>query len=118
MHQAFNLLSERSVRDVFSSRETALVDAEKHFRKCKDDNRLQKIKHFRDKFTAHIAEPGDVPIPVYKELFAFTRETIVCIDKIAAATGLSDLSIAASTSAKDDAAAFWKPWADVVADPK
>lgn len=30
-------------------------------------------------------------------------------------TGLSDLSIAPSTSARDNAAAFWKPWADVVA---
>ncbi|WFT91272.1 hypothetical protein QA633_23150 [Bradyrhizobium barranii] len=115
LHRAFDLLSEGPARDVFGNRERALVDAEKHFRKCKDDNRLQKIKHFRDKFTAHIAEPGDVPIPLYKELFAFTRETIVCIDKIAVATGLNDLSIAASTSARNDAAAFWKPWADVVA---
>jgi hypothetical protein len=109
--QAFDLLREPSVREIFSSREAALIEAEKHFRKCKGDNRLQKITHFRDKFTAHIADPGEVPLPAYKELFAFTRETVDCIDKIASATGLVNVATADNISSKEEAVAFWKPWA-------
>jgi hypothetical protein len=110
LHRAFDLLKEPSVREVFGNRLDKLVEAEKQFRKCKDDNRLQKIKHFRDKFTAHIGEPEEIPLPLYKELFAFARETIACIDKIAAATGLGENNILDDPSAAEDATEFWKPW--------
>jgi hypothetical protein len=110
LHRAFDLLGEPSVRDVFSNREAALVEAEKHFRKCKDDERLVKIKHFRDKYTAHIAEPEEIPLPLYKELFAFARETVSCIEKIAAATATTGTTADPVTS-KADAALFWKSWA-------
>lgn len=103
-------MGEPSVRDVFSNREAALVEAEKHFRKCKDDERLVKIKHFRDKYTAHIGEPAKIPLPLYKELFAFARETVSCIEKIAAATAATG-TIADPVTSKADAALFWKPWA-------
>jgi hypothetical protein len=111
LHRAFDLLGEPSVHEIFNNREAALTEATKHFKKCKGDNRLQKITHFRDKYTAHIGEPEEIPSPLYKEVFAFARETITVIDNIAAAVGLADVKIADNIDAKEEAEAFWKPWA-------
>jgi hypothetical protein len=97
---------------IFSKNPEALTEAVAHFKKCKGDHRLQKIRHFRDKFTAHIGEPEEIPLPAYKELFSFASETVRCIDQIAGATGLADKKIEDNIDAKKEAAAFWAPWAD------
>jgi hypothetical protein len=112
LHRAVNLLNVPMVRQIFSKNAEALTEAVAHFKKCKGDHRLQKIRHFRDKFTAHIGEPEEIPLPAYKELFSFAREAVRCIDLIAGATGLADQKIEDSINAKKQAVAFWAPWAD------
>jgi hypothetical protein len=90
--------------------QNAKEKAKAHFKKCKGDNRLNKIRHFRDKFTAHIGEPMEIPLPKYKDLFSFAKETVTCIDLIAVATGTALVKIADNIDAKKEAVAFWKPW--------
>jgi hypothetical protein len=115
LHRAFDLLKDRIVREIFNKNSQAVASAEAHFRKCKGDNRLNEIKHFRDKYTAHIGEPKEIPLPKYKDLFSFAKETVACIDQLASATGLADTKIEENNDAKKQAAAFWKPW--VAANP-
>jgi hypothetical protein len=93
LHRAVNLLGTPMVREIFSKNSAALTEAVDYFKKCKGDHRLQKIRHFRDKFTAHIGEPEEIPLPAYEELFSFARKAVRCIDQIAAATGLADKKI-------------------------
>jgi hypothetical protein len=112
LHRAVNLLRTPMVREIFSKNPEALAEAVDYFKKCKGDHRLQKIRHFRDKFTAHTGEPEEIPLPAYKELFSFARETVRCIDQIASATGLADKKIEDNIDAKKEAVAFWAPWAN------
>jgi hypothetical protein len=112
LHRAVNLLNIPMVREIFGKNTDALTEAVAHFSKCKGDHRLQKIKHFRDKFTAHIGEPEEIPLPIYKELFSFAREAVQCIGQIASATGLANIKIEDNIDAKKEAAVFWAPWAD------
>jgi len=106
------LLKVPAVREIFNKNPAALAEAETHFKRCKGDHRLQKIRHFRDKFTAHIGEPEEIPLPPYKELFSFARETVGCIDQVAGATGMADKKMADNIDAKEQAVSFWAPWAD------
>jgi hypothetical protein len=110
LHRAVDLLSDATVRQIFSKNSEAIAEAEAHFRKCKGDNRLSEIRHFRDKYTAHIGEPKGTPLPKYKDLFSFANEMVDCIDLIAKATGTAVVKIADNNDAKEQAAAFWKPW--------
>jgi hypothetical protein len=109
LHRAVHLLSDPTVR-IFNQNAKAKTEA--HFKKCKGDNRLNEIRHFRDKYTAHIGEPKETPLPKYTDLFSFAKETVTCIDLIAVATGVANVKIADNIDAKQEAAAFWKPWAD------
>lgn len=82
---------------------------EAHWSKCKGDHRLERIKHFRDKFTAHLGEPKDVPNPVYSALFAFGRETVKAIALMNFVTNTGDDSITDDSEARQSADAFWNP---------
>jgi hypothetical protein len=110
LHRAIDLLSDPTVQQIFSKNSKEIAEAEAHFKKCKGDNRLNEISHFRDKYTAHIGEPRGTPLPKYKDLFAFANETVHCIDLIAKATNIASVKVADNNDAKDQAAAFWKPW--------
>jgi hypothetical protein len=110
LHRAIDLLGDPTVKQIFSKNSKAMAEAEAHFKRCKGDNRLNEIRHFRDKYTAHIGEPKGTPLPKYKDLFSFANETVDCIDLIAKATGIAMVKIADNNDAKEQAAAFWKPW--------
>ncbi len=90
-----------------------LKDAEAMWSLCRDDSRLASIQHFRNKYTAHIAEPdAEIPLPKYDELFPFAIETTKVMQALANASGvnsdnLSDWNDEITGTAK----AFWKPWA-------
>lgn len=80
---------------------------------CRGDHRLQRLEHFRDKYTAHLSEPNeDIPLPKYDELFPFATETAKLMESLAHAVGanthkLSDWDGEINGSAE----ALWKPWA-------
>ena len=87
-----------------------MADLEAHWAKCRGDNRLQKINHFRDKYTAHLGEPKDIPEPEYRELFEFGDTTVEAIDVLGLVTGVIVKPIRGNNNAVKSAEAFWKPW--------
>ena len=89
---------------------TKVANFEAHWSRCKGDHRLERIKHFRDKFTAHLGEPKDVPNPVYSALFAFGEETVKAIALMGVVTNTGNELIADGTDARQSAEAFWKSW--------
>jgi len=72
----------------------------------------RKVKHFRDKFTAHIGLPDpDIPLPTFGKLFSFAKETASLLSKFAITTRQSSASIEAfDGKSRLSAEAFWKPW--------
>jgi hypothetical protein len=110
LHRAVDLLSDATIQEIFAKNVKAMAEAQAQFMRCKGDNRLNEIRHFRDKYTAHIGEPKETPLPKYKDLFSIAKKTVTCIDLVAEATGIAATKIADSNDAKDQAESFWKPW--------
>lgn len=90
-----------------------LKTAQANWLHCRGDHRLQRLEHFRDKYTAHFSKPNeDIPLPKYNELFPFAVETTSLMESLAHAVGanthkLSDWDSEINASAES----FWKPWA-------
>jgi hypothetical protein len=112
LQRGFDLLKDIPVRTEFDGMRlgAAIAEAERYWSKCTGDHRLPHLLHFRDKFTAHIGKPKDVPIPVYKDLFAVARATVTAMEKFARATGVADVPVREQIDAKPAAEAFWRPW--------
>jgi hypothetical protein len=89
-----------------------VADFEAHWNKCRGDHRLQRITHFRDKYTAHLGEPKDIPEPEYGELFEFGLATVEVIDLLALATRVAVKSVKDDSDALQSAEAFWGPWTE------
>jgi len=106
------LKSDKSARGIYQTGEGGklLAQFEAHWAKCTADSRLERIKHFRDKFTAHLGEPKDIPEPEYRELFAFGIATAQALDLLALTTKASIRSATGNNQALFSAEAFWKPW--------
>jgi hypothetical protein len=88
--RAFELLMDPAVKAEIEMRgpHGSLKEALENWQKLKDDDRLPKIKHFRDKYTAHLGRPNpQIPLPEFQELFSFARETTELLDQLARATG-------------------------------
>jgi AbiU2 len=111
LQRAFDLLEQPAVRNELGLRgsTTLLDDATRLWAQCKGDPRLPKIKHFRNKFTAHLGRPNDdIALPTYDETFSFARDTMRVIDALARGTGarrepLSEWQPEAAHTAKQ----FW-----------
>jgi hypothetical protein len=110
--RAFDLLKNASVREELGHRGSTVLldDAGKLWARCKGDHRLPVIRHFRDKYTAHLSTPNESP-PAYSDLFGFAQATMVVIDTLARGTGarhepLSDWQ----GEAAHTAAQFWSAW--------
>ena len=98
---AVNLLSTASTRQHFNEKgnKDKLASFDAQWTKCKADERLPKIKSFRDKYTAHLGEPQDIEDATYAELFEFAAETAKAMELLALAAGISDKSVLADFSA-------------------
>ncbi len=108
------LNSDKTSREIFSTGDGGklLAQFQSHWEKCVKDLRLERIKHFRDKYTAHLGEPKDIPEPEYRELFAFGIATAQALDLLALTTKAAVRSATGNNEALFSAEAFWKPWAD------
>lgn len=108
------LHSDKASREIFEAgdRGKLLAQFQSHWEKCVKDSRLERIEHFRHKYTAHIGEPKDIPEPEYRELFAFGIATAQALDLLALTTMVAVSSATGNNKALFSAAAFWKPWAD------
>ncbi|WP_441267682.1 hypothetical protein AB7G19_02315 [Bradyrhizobium sp. 215_C5_N1_1] len=110
LYRAFELLKEQKVRAHFQADDGALTEATSTFEQLKGDHRQEKVRNFRDKFTAHLGDPKDKPMPNYEELFDFAVATVECIEKFARALKIWEGSVSQSAEADAQAAAFWAPW--------
>jgi AbiU2 len=107
LRRAFDLLQQPAVRAEFELRGSSndLAEAIRLWAECRGNHSLPKIKHFRDKFTAHLSTPtDDIALPSYEDIFVFARETMRVIEALALGTGartepLSDWQPAAAQAA-------------------
>jgi hypothetical protein len=114
LRRAFEILQHNSeIRTAFKDKENELIEAERFFKSCCEDPRLERIKHMRDKSVAHRGlQRQDIPKPQYGDLFAFANNTIDAIDKFAFAIGVADIAVRDNIDAKPTAESFWRPWKD------
>ena len=103
---------DNTAREIFDSgnKLRKIADFEEHWAKCRSDHRLQRIKNFRDKQTAHLGKLQDIPEPEYRELFEFGEATAEAMELLALATGVSTKLIKDNDDSAASAEAFWKPW--------
>jgi hypothetical protein len=110
--RAIDLIADATLRAGYAARESELVAAENFWKKCKGDQRAHELHHFRDKFTAHLGEPKDIPLPSYKDIFAVANATVDAIEKLAFAVGISGPPVRENIDARKLADLFWSPWKD------
>lgn len=109
---AAGLLEDNTTRQVFGSGNGAekLAAFGAHLTKCRGDHRLPSIKHFRDKYTAHLGEHKDIPEATYRDLFAFGAETAKAMELLALATGVAVNAISTEPDLVSSPEAFWASW--------
>jgi hypothetical protein len=110
LHQAINMLGEGETAAAFQPHDDDLSAAITTFEQLKADHRQEKIKNFRDEFTAHLGDPLDRPMPNYTELFEFAALTVGCIQRLAQTLRLIEGTVAEMAKAEDLSTAFWEPW--------
>jgi hypothetical protein len=114
LRQAFDLLKDTQIRAAVEKQGSAgiLHEALDVWDELNADPLLPTIKHFRDKHTAHLAEPdANIPIPNYTDVFAFARKTAALMEKLAHAAGVTDEKLDETADWRiDSAQAFWEPW--------
>jgi AbiU2 len=112
--RAFELLTDPAIKAEIETRgpEGSLREALESWQQLKDDERLPKIKHFRDKYTAHLGKPNpQIPLPEFQEIFSFAHETTELMDQLARATGTRTEGLDTwDYQCRESAEAFWAPW--------
>jgi hypothetical protein len=107
-----DLLKNNVTRQVFQGGNglAKIAAFEAQFAKCRGDHRLPSIKHFRDKYTAHLGEPKNIPEATYRDLFAFGAATAEVMELLARATGVAVTPIKTDPDLLASPDAFWAPW--------
>jgi AbiU2 len=89
-----------------------VADAQEQWRKCRSDQRKERVVEYRNKFLAHDGEPKLDP-PEYDELFEFARAIASALEKLAHGTGAEAVSHGSQLQArKASAEKFWQALAD------
>ena len=113
LREAARLLEKDNVtRQIFGSGDDKkkLAEFEAHWIKCRGDHRLPRIKHFRDKYTAHLGEPKDVDAASYRDLFEFGTLTARAMELLALVTRVAVEPISTDPDIVSSAEAFWAAW--------
>ena len=115
LRRAFDeLLKISAIRDHIRSigAESDLLEAERLWSDAQADPEREKIKHFRDKYTAHLGEPTPgIANPEYNNFFAFARKTTRVMEKLAhASRGTKETLDEHYDDFIKSAQIFWKPW--------
>jgi methylaspartate ammonia-lyase len=114
LHRAFDILRRKQdIRDEFKidGSDDALVEPEKYFQNCLDDQRLTTIINFRNKRAVHHAESKKLAPKVKSELYSFAHDTVEAIEKLAIALQVTDKRARDCIDAAT-AEAFWRRWKD------
>jgi hypothetical protein len=110
---AADLLKDKTTREIFQTGADGpgnLAAFETHWKKCRRDHRLRPITHFRDKYTAHLGEPKDIPPASYRDLFAFAAETAKAMEFLARVARVAVVPIVADLELTASPKKFWAPW--------
>lgn len=114
LRRAFDLLGDPRTCAAVEQQgsKAALDEAINLWQALNADGKRSTIKHFRDKFTAHSAEPQPgVPLPSYGDMFDFAKRTASLMEKFAHAAGVTTETLDDTADWRlDSAQAFWEPW--------
>lgn len=111
--RAFEILGDPQIRAEVerTGSKQAMAEAHQLWKARNEDPRQKTVKHFRDKYTAHVAEPDPhVPIPKMDEFFAFAHATTRVMEKLAHAAGMTTTLDEMLDDMAGSAQEFWKPW--------
>jgi hypothetical protein len=112
LRKGFQEMKDLSLRNQLAMNQTAFADAEAMFQRLQNDPRMATVKHFRDKSTAHSADPvpGMRP-PQYGEMFDFAKEVAITMEKFAIGVGVTTETLADTEDWRiDSSQKFWEPW--------
>jgi hypothetical protein len=105
-------MKDLGLRNQLKMNQTAFADAEAMFQRLQNDPRMATVKHFRDKSTAHSADPvpGMRP-PQYAEMFDFAKEVAATMEKFAIGVGVTTETLADTEDWRiESSQRFWEPW--------
>lgn len=114
LRRAFQILENNQVRQLVGRKgnDELLGQAISLWSRLLGDHRLPVLKHSRDKYLAHWAEPNEgTPKPTIKELFDFSSETAELMQLLLHATGAANDNLERhKTDFKKSAENFWAHW--------
>jgi AbiU2 len=112
LRKGFEELNDATVRGELAMDKTAFADAERMWQALQVDPRLTTIKHFRDKYTAHSANPTEgVAPPNFGDMFAFARAVSAVMEKFAIGVGVTTERLSDTEDWRvESSQKFWEPW--------
>lgn len=112
LRKGFQEMADANLRKKLSMDHVAFSEAEALFNQLESDPRQAIIKHFRDKYTAHSAEPlQGVRPPQWGEMFNFAREVATAMEKFAIGVGVTKEKLSETEDWRvDSSQKFWEPW--------
>jgi hypothetical protein len=112
LQRGFELMQDAKLRSQLAMDQQAYADAELVWKKLEADPRRRIVKHFRDKYTAHSADPimGMRP-PQYDEMFDFAKEVAGAMEKFAIGVGVTREKLSDTEDWRiESSQKFWEPW--------
>lgn len=112
LRMGFEEMADPSVRSQLPMDKQVFAQAESLWKKLQSDPRLVTVKHFRDKYTAHSADPKPgVRPPQYGEMFGFAKEVAITMEQFAIGVGITDEKLSETADWRiESAQKFWEPW--------
>jgi hypothetical protein len=110
-----DLIREEIPRMVVLQRGGKLDDieaAERCWADCLNFEPLERLRTYRNKFTAHLSDPPDgMKNPIISELFDLARMTAEVAEHLAHGTGIAAISLESQVIPfRESSRAFWEKW--------
>jgi hypothetical protein len=112
LRKGFEDMADPNLRSQLKMDAQAFSQAEVLWEKLKTDPRHDVIKHFRDKSTAHSADPKPgVPPPQYDQMFDFAKEVATTMEHFAIGVGVTTEVLNDTADWRiESSQKFWGPW--------
>ena len=112
LRKGFEEIKDPGLRSQLAMNQQAFAEAEAMWQRLLTDPRFATIKHFRDKSTAHTADPAQgMRPPQYNEMFDFAKEVATTMEKFAIGVGVTTETLADTEDWRiDSSQRFWEPW--------
>lgn len=112
LRMGFEEMADPSVRSQLRMDQQAFAKAEELWTKLQSDSRFATVKHFRDKYTAHSADPKPgMRLPQYGEMFDFSKEVAITMEQFAIGVGLTTEKLSETADWRlESTQKFWEPW--------